>query len=295
MVAREHVAVVFDHHAFAAELGCDAALRRQSHGLRDRRFEEVDVYLAVIAGVPEIPDLAQKRTPVVRVHRPVGHHRVWGAGLGLRRADDRDRARIPALRSNVAKDFRLDARDELHTMYTEFAGEKPVHVERMFGVLAVDHTQRVERHAVFLQQTRGGHHFGVGRWSALGDPVTIVQLLRAVTAQTDEEIVLFEKRGPFVIEQRAVGLEIVLDDLPRLLVLASSWTTLRKKSPEQRRLAALPREHHFIAGLRLDVLADVLFKHFVGHPRRLSADEATRLYEDNNNTCSRDYTERRWA
>jgi len=83
VIARKHVTIVFDRQALAAELGGDAAaLRRQTDGLRDRSLEQVDVHPAVVVRVPVVPDRAQERAPVVRVHRPVGHHRIGFARLG---------------------------------------------------------------------------------------------------------------------------------------------------------------------------------------------------------------------
>lgn len=42
VVARKHVAVVFQRHTLAAELGLRAGLGRHSGGLRDCRFKQVD-------------------------------------------------------------------------------------------------------------------------------------------------------------------------------------------------------------------------------------------------------------
>jgi len=53
----------------------------------------------------------------------------------------------------------------------------------------------------------------------LGDPAVIVNLARTVDAQADEKSVLLEKPGPVVVEQRAVGLQVIFDPLPWLGML----------------------------------------------------------------------------
>ena len=76
---------------------------------------------------------------------------------------------------------------------------------------------------------------------------------------------LLEERAPLVVEQRAVGLEIVLDALVGLLVFLLELDHLVEElEPEQRRLATLPGEDHFVAVLAFDVLLDVGLENFVG-------------------------------
>ena len=118
--------------------------------------------------------------------------------------------RVPALRRHVAEDLGLDAGDELDPLRTQFAGQEAVDVERELRVLAVDHAQRVEGHTVLLQQPRRGHHLGVRGRAALGNAVQVVQPLRPVAAEADEELVLLQEGRPVLVEQRAVGLQVVL-------------------------------------------------------------------------------------
>ena len=74
-----------------------------------------------------------------------------------------------------------------------------------------------------------------------------------------------EKGAPFVVEQCAVGLQIVLDALAGLLVLLFQFDDfVEELEPEQRRFAALPGEDDFVAVLAFDVLADVGLEDLVG-------------------------------
>ena len=91
-----------------------------------------------------------------------------------------------------------------------------------------------------------------------------MQLLRAIDAQPNQELVLAQKRVPLVIQQRAVGLQVVLDVQTRTLVfLFQRDHLLEELDTQQRRLAALPREHDFVAALSFDVLANVGFENLV--------------------------------
>ena len=102
---------------------------------------------------------------------------------------------------------------------------------------------------------------------AFRDPVLVVDFPRAVDAQADQEPVLLEELAPFLVDQRAVGLEIVLDPLERLGVFLFERDDLAEEiQPHQRRLAALPGEHHLRPGHARDVLLDEPLEHLVGHP-----------------------------
>jgi hypothetical protein len=95
-----------------------------------------------------------------------------------------------------------------------------------------------------------------------------LELLRATNAQPDEPIVLFEKAAPIIVEQRTIGLEIILDALPGTpVLLLEGYDFFEKGQAQQRRFPTLPREHDFASVLSLNVLPNVCFQHFVGHPR----------------------------
>jgi len=71
---------------------------------------------------------------------------------------------------------------------------------------------------MLLQMQTGSEDFVECRGATFVHPVAVMQLLRAVNAQPDQELVLAQKRVPIVIQQRAVGLQVVLDVLTRTLV-----------------------------------------------------------------------------
>ena len=130
----------------------------------------------------------------------------------------------------------------------------------------MDAGQRVEADAMLLQHLRRSKHLVERRFRVLGDPVVIVDLARTVDAQADEEPVLLEEPGPVVVEQRAVGLQVVLDPLPWLGVLRLQRDDLLEElEPKQRRFAALPREDDFVAGDAVDVVLDEALEDLVRH------------------------------
>ena len=117
-----------------------------------------------------------------------------------------------------------------------------------------------------MQHLRRGVDGVERRRAALGDPVLVVDLLRAVDGQAHEEAVLLQEARPVLVEQRAVGLQVVLDPLSGLRVLPLQRHDLAEEvEAEQRGLAALPREHHLVGGHARDVVAHEALEHLVVH------------------------------
>ena len=126
--------------------------------------------------------------------------------------------------------------------------------------------QRVEADAVPAQHLRGRKHEVERRFGVLRDPVVFVDLARAVDAEPDEESMFLQEAGPVFVEQRAVGLQVVLDALPGLgVLLLQRDHLLEEAESEQRRLAALPREHDFLTRDALDVVLDEALEDLVRH------------------------------
>ena len=120
----------------------------------------------------------------------------------------------------------LHDRDELDVGRAELAAQEAIDVERTRGVGAVHAGQRVERHAdAAAAVCAAGHHLVEGRRAALVDAVMVVDFARAVDAEADQEAVLLEEFGPFLVEQHAVGLQVVLDPLVR------AWRTSSAARP----------------------------------------------------------------
>ena len=187
-------------------------------------------------------------------------------GLRPRRADCRQLRRVPAPRGGRLEVARLDDRDELHVRRADFATQEAVDIERTRRVVAMHAGQRVERHAVPLEQSRTTHHLIEGRLLPLRRPHRVVHVLGAVDRQPHQEAVLLEEPRPVVVEQRAVGLQVVLDALPDLRVFPLQGHRLFEPlHAEQRRFPALPREDHLVARHALDVVADEGFQDLFAH------------------------------
>jgi hypothetical protein len=91
---------------------------------------------------------------------------------------------------------------------------------------------------------------------------------------------LLEKCAPLVVEERAVGLKIVLDALAGLFVFLFQLDYfLKKLQAQQGGLAALPGKDDFAAILSFDVLADVGFQDFVGDTKMAVAAQKIFLVE----------------
>ena len=57
------------------------------------------------------------------------------------------------------------------------------------------------------QVVEAAHHLIECALSAFRDAIGVVQLFRAIDAQPDQHVVLFEERGPLVVDQDAIGLK----------------------------------------------------------------------------------------
>ena len=94
---------------------------------------------------------------------------------------------------------------------------------------------------MFLQLQPGSEYFVECRLTAFVYAVAVMQLLRAIDAQANQKLVIAQKRVPVVIQERAVGLQIVLDVQTRTLIfLFECDHLLEELDAQQRRLAALP-------------------------------------------------------
>lgn len=83
----------------------------------------------------------------------------------------------------------------------------------MLLVGRVDGAQNVEIDAGAAQGPPAVHHPVERASLAATDPVSVVQLPRAIDAQTYQKAVRPEELAPLVVEQHAVGLKGVLHDL----------------------------------------------------------------------------------
>ena len=118
---------------------------------------------------------------------------------------------------------------------------------------------------MFLQQLQAAHDFVERRLLAFVDAIGVVHFRGAIDGEADEEIVRGEEFAPFVVEQRAVGLDGVGNDFTAREFFLERDDFAEKIDAEQGGFAALPGEIDFGDGLAMDVLADVFLQHRVAH------------------------------
>ena len=77
-----------------------------------------------------------------------------------------------------------------------------------------------------------------------------------------------EELAPFVIQERAVGLQGVLEDhaWPLVLVLEFYGTPIEVEA-HQGRFSTLPGHRHLVGAMGLDELPDILLQHHVTHAK----------------------------
>ncbi|MCZ7586712.1 MAG: hypothetical protein M5R36_27125 [Deltaproteobacteria bacterium] len=93
-----------------------------------------------------------------------------------------------------------------------------------------------------------------------------MQMLRSVDAQAQVEVVLLEELAPRLVEQHAVGLEVVPDaDCSGVFLLQLDDPPTEIQTYE-RRLPAVPVEDNFVNLLAGNVLTDELLEEIVGDP-----------------------------
>ena len=128
----------------------------------------------------------------------------------------------------------------------------------MLLVGGVDGAEDIELDPMLAEKTPAPHD-EVER--ALPLPVTsvgVVQLARPIDAEAYEKIVLLEEGAPGVVEQQAVGLEGLLDRLPRLSVFFDEFDrALEEFELHQGRLAPLPGDRYLRRAVGFQQLADI--------------------------------------
>ena len=105
-------------------------------------------------------------------------------------------------------------RDELQPAQVVLA-EEVVEPLRLGDALLSDHAEDVELDAVLAEDLDGLHHPVPRRRAAEREPMPVVQLLRPIEADTEQELVLAEEPRPLVVDEGAIGLEAVPHHLAR--------------------------------------------------------------------------------
>jgi hypothetical protein len=150
------------------------------------------------------------------------------------------------------KDLGLHARNELQLPRAKLTAQEAVDVQRLFRVDAIDHGQRVEwDFRYFCNCWPAAKDFLEGRLAAFVHAKAIMQLLRTIDAQPDQEFVLAQKSAPLVVQQqcRWFGGRSRCGLARPLVFLFQRHHFLEEAHAQQRRLAPLPGEHDFVAAL----------------------------------------------
>ena len=156
--------------------------------------------------------------------------------------------------------------DELDELDPQVIAQEAVDFQRMIGVGMVDRHQGVELDSVLFQSVQAPDHTIEGGLAALVVAVGVVQRGRTVDAEAYQKVVLPKERGPFIVDQRAVGLDGVLNGHPGSEVFSLVCDRPAKEiQAHQRGLAALPGHDHLRYLVSFDELADIALQHLVRH------------------------------
>jgi hypothetical protein len=162
----------------------------------------------------------------------------------------------------------LDNRNELDETRLQFVAEEAIDLQRMVRVGRVDRTQDVGVDLVLLEAIPAADYVVEAAHAAFRDAIGVMHCARPVDADADEIVVLLEEPRPFVVDQRAVGLDRVEHvHARRLIFVRQRDRALEEIHPAQHRLAALPRHLHLRPEGRFHELLDVSFENIVRHQR----------------------------
>jgi len=171
--------------------------------------------------------------------------------------------------------------DKLDVMRVELIPEEPVDVYWMVSILSVDRTEDVELHLVFLEQPCSTLDPVKGSVATLIFPVEVVQLLRTVHAEADQEFILVEKLTPLLVEENTVGLEGVFDLSAGLLIFFLKLHGAPEEfEPHESRLAPLPGDGDRGDLMGFEKLPDIGLMYFIRHPEIASRIETFLLQEE---------------
>ena len=144
--------------------------------------------------------------------------------------------------------------------------EKAIDLKAMITVMIIDDRQGIEINLILFQPLNGGHDLFKGWSSPFGNPVTIMQMLRAVNGDSHQEAILSKKPRPLVINQQAIGLNAVINRFAITVTLLVLHDGLEKIQTTDGWLPPLPDKTDLRqVGLSLYLLFDVLTKRCIIH------------------------------
>ena len=118
---------------------------------------------------------------------------------------------------------------------------------------------------MLVEQVDALHHLHKGGATLFREAVFVVELLGAVDTHPHQPVVLLEEPAPAVGEQRAVGLNAVLDDAAASVLCLQLHHLLVKIERAHQRFASVPGEENMVAGLALDILFDEFLQQALAH------------------------------
>ena len=228
MIARVEIAAVLDGERRSALLAKDAQTGFHARTRFQGDVEELHEGAAHIGADPFVENRAEEICRIAAAQQTTA--RPWLRGSPARSGA----ARLGDLVRNP-----LDNGNELHVAASIFP-KKPVDLQRLVGVGAMDGGQRIEVDLVALQNFDAAHHAVKGRLAAFVHAIGIVQLARAVDGQADKKMILQKESRPRVVEQDAIGLKSVGDLLAVGIALLELDDAPKEVDAQQSRLPSLP-------------------------------------------------------
>ncbi len=197
VVAAVHVAVELHHTGVSALFGKDADTRRHPCPVGQRAVEYLHKNLSHIVLHPLVENGTQEVAPLLGSDREIGQPAV-----------------VPILEMGQMPPVSTP-HDTLHDgrklqVLAPVVAEEAVKLQRVVGIVVVDHRHRVPFHTMLLQQSDALHHLHPRRLALPGAAVLVVKLLRPVYRDAHQPVVLTQKLAPLIGEQRAVGLYAVV-------------------------------------------------------------------------------------
>ena len=245
---------MLDDQCVAARLAHRADPRLHTAPLRQRGVEHLHEGTPHIAHDPLVEDVAQELPVPFGRDGPFGQPRPFA----VRRNDQRT---VETLHI----DDMFDGRQELHVFAVHLVAEEAVDLPAAPLAEAVHNAQRIVLHAAVPEHRNRLHHPLEGRLAALRHTKGVVDLLRSVERDAHQKVVPCEEVAPRLVDQRAVGLQRVLDPLAVGIFLLQLHRFPVEFEAQQQRFAAVPAELHGIHLVGFDILADVAFEQFVAH------------------------------
>ena len=123
---------------------------------------------------------------------------------------------------------------------TIYRPKEMVKLQRIIGIETVDDCHGIPIHTILIEQFNPAHHFRKRRLSSSVFPIRVMQSLRTIYRHSNQPIIVFEETTPFLCQQRAIGLQTIVNhptltqDLSSLgssrLSASKSWYPLRQQA-----------------------------------------------------------------